>query len=167
MNETEVKNLWKAFSVFDTDGSNTISAKELATVMRSLGQDPTPTELRDLIKEVDVDRSGSIDFDEFKALMIARQGDRQSRLKLAFSVFDKGNSGRITAKEMHSVMSQFELTDSELEEMIKEVDRDGDGSIDFEEFCQLLPDEVANQKDADAPTSPTITNETIKPISQR
>ena len=172
MNDTEVKDLWKAFSVFDADGSNTISAEELAIVMRSLGQDPSPTELRDLIKEVDVDRSGSIDFEEFKALMIARQGDRQSRLELAFSVFDKDNSGRITAEEMHGVMSQFELTDSELEEMIKEVDRDGSGSIDFEEFCQLLPDEATTQSDLDTPTfpvnsiSPKVTSEPTAPISQ-
>ena len=172
MNETEVKKLWEAFSVFDADNSNTISAEELATVMRSLGQDPSPTELRNLIKEVDVDRSGSIDFEEFKALMIARQGDRPSRLKLAFSVFDKDNSGRITAEEMHDVMSQFELTDSELEEMIKEVDQDGNSSIDFEEFCQLLPDEDTTQEDSDAPTfpvnsiSPEVTFEPTAPISQ-
>ena len=77
MNETEVKKLQKAFSIFNADGSNTISAEELAIVMRSLGQDPSPIELKELIEEVDVDRSGSIDFEEFKALMIARQGDRQ------------------------------------------------------------------------------------------
>ena len=171
MNETEVKKLWKAFSIFDADNSNTISAKELEIVMKSLGQEPSPTELRELIKEVDVDRSGSIDFEEFKALMIARQGDHQSRLKLAFSVFDKDNSGRITAEEMHDVMSQFELTDSELEEMIKEVDQDGNGSIDFEEFCQLLPDEATTQEDLDAPIfpvdsiSPKVTSEQTAPIS--
>jgi len=139
--------------------------------MRSLGQDPSPIELKELIEEVDVDRSGSIDFEEFKALIIAREGDRQSRLKLAFSVFDKDNSGRITAEEMHGVMSQFELTDSELEEMIKEVDQDGNGSIDFEEFCQLLPDEDTTQEDLDAPTfpvnsiSPKVTSEPTAPIS--
>ncbi|MEM7590001.1 MAG: EF-hand domain-containing protein [Cyanobacteria bacterium P01_A01_bin.83] len=76
MNEIEVESLWKAFSVFDADGSGTISVKELATIMNSLGQQTSPQELRELIKEVDVDRSGSIDFEEFKALMIARQGDR-------------------------------------------------------------------------------------------
>ena len=145
INEAEVEKLWKAFSVFDTDGSGEVSAEELGDVMRSLGQTPSSTELRDLIKEVDVDRSGSIDFEEFKALMISRQGDRQSRLKLAFSVFDKDNSGRITADEMRSVMSQFELTDAELDSMVKEVDDDGDGSIGFEEFCQLVDDEVGTK----------------------
>jgi Ca2+-binding EF-hand superfamily protein len=137
MNEAEIEQLWKAFSVFDADGSGAISVEELGSVMRSLGQSPNPTELRDLIKEVDLDRSGSIDFAEFQTLMISRQGDHQSRLKLAFSVFDKDNSGRITADEMRSVMSQFGLSDAELDEMVKEVDEDGDGSIGFEEFCKL------------------------------
>jgi Ca2+-binding EF-hand superfamily protein len=139
--EEEVAKLWEAFKVFDTDGSSSISAEELGQVMRSLGQSPREIELRDMIKEVDVDLSGSIDFAEFKALMVAQKGDRQSRLKLAFSVFDEDSSGEITANELRSVMSQFGLTDRELDEMIKEVDHDGDASIDFEEFVKLVPDE--------------------------
>ena len=141
MTEEEVAKLWEAFKVFDADGSSSISAEELGQVMRSLGQSPSEIELRDMIKEVDVDLSGSIDFEEFKALIVAQKGDRKSRLKLAFSVFDQDGSGQITANELRSVMSQFGLTDRELDEMIKEVDHDGDASIDFEEFVKLVPDE--------------------------
>src|SRR4028119_2146179 len=139
--EEEVAKLWEAFQVFDGDGNGAISAEELGQVMRSLGQSPNETELRDMIKEVDVELSGTIDFEEFNALMISRQGDRKSRLKLAFSVFDENGSGQITVNELHNVMSQFGLTDEELDEIIKEVDHDGDASIDFEEFCKLVPDE--------------------------
>src|SRR5919199_2054131 len=142
LSEQEVEKLWEAFKVFDEDGSGAISSEELGQVMRSLGQSPNDTELRDMIKEVDVDLSGSIDFEEFKALMVSRQGDRKSRLKLAFSVFDENGSGQITADEMHAVMRQFGLTDEELDEIIKEVDHDGDASIDFEEFCKLVPSET-------------------------
>ena len=39
-----------------------ITAEELGTVMRSLGQNPTDEELRDMISEVDIDNTGSIDF---------------------------------------------------------------------------------------------------------
>lgn len=140
LNEAEVERLWRAFSVFDVDKNGRASVEELGAVMRSLGQAPSEHELRDLIAEVDLDHSGSVDFEEFKTLMIARQGDRKSRLKLAFGIFDKDGSGRITAEEMASVMGQVGLAKGELEEMIKEVDEDGSGAIDFEEFCKLAPD---------------------------
>ena len=136
----EVEKLWKAFKLFDVDGNDAISAKELRQVMRSLGHNPTDTKLR--VKEVDVDLAHPIDFDEFKALMLDKQVDSMCNLKLAFSVFDEDNSGQIAAMEMRSVMSKFGLTDEELDEIVKEVDEDGDGSIDFEEFCKLMPDEL-------------------------
>ncbi|MEQ8974842.1 MAG: EF-hand domain-containing protein [Coleofasciculus sp. C1-SOL-03] len=73
--------------------------------------------------------------------MVSQQGDRESRLRLAFSVFDEDGSGHICANELKNVMSRFGLTDEELQEMIKEVDRDGDAFINFEEFCQLVPEQ--------------------------
>lgn len=54
----------EAFSLFDKDGDGTITTKELGTVMRSLGQNPTEAELQDMINEVDADGNGTIDFPE-------------------------------------------------------------------------------------------------------
>ncbi len=167
LSDEEVEKLWEGFQVFDADGSGVISVEELGHVMRSLGQSPNETELRDMIKEVDVDLSGSIDFEEFKALIVSKQGDRKSRLKLAFSVFDEDGSGQITANELRSVMRQFGLTDKELDEIVKEVDHDGDASIDFEEFCKLVPDDseiTTGYKDSPIPPAsslkPTVTSTT-------
>ena len=59
----------EAFTIFDTDGDNTISTKELGRVMKSLGQSPSEAELRELIQEYDIDGNGTLDFPEFLELM--------------------------------------------------------------------------------------------------
>ena len=48
----------EAFSLFDKDGDGTITTKELGTVIRSLGQNPTEAEVRDMVNEVDCDGNG-------------------------------------------------------------------------------------------------------------
>ena len=45
----------EAFALFDTDGDGSITTKELGIVMRSLGQNPTESELQEIINEVDAD----------------------------------------------------------------------------------------------------------------
>ena len=132
LNREETEKLWQAFKLLDADGNSSISVKELRQVLHSLGQSPTDNELHDLIEEVDIDSSGAIDFEEFKALMIFRHGDRISRMEIAFSVFDEDGNGQITADEMRSVMSQFGLTNEELDEIVKQADHNGDGEIDFD-----------------------------------
>merc|ERR1712020_553512 len=61
----ELATFKEAFTVFDKNQDGTITTKELSTVMRSLGQNPTDAEVQDMINEVDVDGSGAIEFPEF------------------------------------------------------------------------------------------------------
>lgn len=108
-----------------------ITTKELGTVMRSLGQNPTEAELQDMINEVDADGNGTIDFPEFLNLMARKMKDTDSEeeLKEAFRVFDKDQNGFISAAELRHVMTNLgeKLTDEEVDEMIRETDVDGDG----------------------------------------
>lgn len=59
-----------------TDGNTIgqITTKELGTVMRSLGQNPSESELQDMINEVDADNNGTIDFPGTRTPMIWDNG---------------------------------------------------------------------------------------------
>ena len=51
----QISEFKEAFALFDKDGDGTITTSELATVMRSLGQNPSDKDLDDMIREVDAD----------------------------------------------------------------------------------------------------------------
>ena len=79
-----------AFSVFDKDGSGTVSTSELGETMSALGQNPSAEELDAIIKEVDADGSGEIDFDEFCACMQKAKEGGGTTPKLAVVVEENG-----------------------------------------------------------------------------
>merc|ERR1712180_519749 len=78
LTEEQIAEFKEAFSLFDKDGDGTITTKELGTVMRSLGQNPTEAELQDMINEVDADGNGTIDFPEFLTMMARKMEDTVS-----------------------------------------------------------------------------------------
>ncbi|KAJ8309338.1 hypothetical protein KUTeg_014212 [Tegillarca granosa] len=127
----------EAFNLFDEDGGGSITAKELGTVMKSLGQNPTEQEIEDMINEVDEDGNGEIEFEEFLAMMVKTMAssDNEDELREAFKIFDRDNSGGINAAELKQVMAVIgeKLTDEEVECMIVEADEDGDGEENLSE----------------------------------
>ncbi|TPX33978.1 hypothetical protein SmJEL517_g03191 [Synchytrium microbalum] len=132
----------EAFDLFDTDGSGTIDAKELKVAMRALGFEPKKEEIRRMIAEIDKNGSGSIDFAEFLELMASKMSEKDSREEIlkAFRLFDDDDTGKITFKNLKRVARELgeNLTDEELQEMIDEADRDGDGEINEEEFLRIM-----------------------------
>ena len=142
LTEEQIAEFKEAFSLFDKDGDGTITTKELGTVMRSLGQNPTEAELQDMINEVDADGNGTIDFPEFLTMMARKMKDTDSEEEIveAFKVFDKDGNGFISAAELRHVMTNLgeKLTDEEADEMIREADVDGDGQINYEEFVKMM-----------------------------
>ncbi|OAF65977.1 hypothetical protein A3Q56_06298 [Intoshia linei] len=129
-----------AFRIFDKDGDGTISSVELGTVLQSLGQNPTPEQLEEIIQEVDEDGNGIIDFEEFVCLMMKQNQSNATEESLleAFRLFDVNNNGYLTIEELYEMMTNRgdKLTDDEFTDMINEIDIDGDGQIAYEEIVK-------------------------------
>lgn len=98
--------------MFDRVGIGVIRTKDLAYVMHSIGYQTNPNELEQMIREVDLDGDGLIDFDEFK-LMMNRKGEghldifNDELVNEAFRIFDKDGNGFITDMELRSVMNNL------------------------------------------------------------
>lgn len=75
-------------------------------------------------------------------MMTAKMGERDSREEIskAFKLFDQESKGKITLKDLKDVAKQLgeNLTEQELQEMIDEADRNGDGAIDEDEFYRIM-----------------------------
>jgi len=142
ISKEQIAEFKEAFTLFDKDGDGTIVTNELGTVMRSLGQNPTESVLQNMLNEVDSDGNGYIDFSEFLVMMTRKikDSDSDDDLKEAFKVFDKDDNGSISAKELRHVMTNLgeKLSDEEIDEMIREVDINGDGHIDYDEFVKMM-----------------------------
>ena len=110
--------------------------------MRALGFEPKKEEIKKMIADIDKDGSGTIDFEEFLQMMTSKMGERDSREEImkAFKLFDDDNTGAISLKNLKRVAKELgeNLTDEELQEMIDEADRNGDGQIDEEEFYRIM-----------------------------
>ena len=142
LTEEQRQEIKEAFDLFDTDGSGTIDAKELKVAMRALGFEPKKEEIRKMIADADRDGSGVIDFPEFLDMMTQKMAERDPREEMlkAFKLFDDDETGKISFKNLKRVAKELgeNMTDDEIQEMIDEADRDGDGEIGEDEFMRIM-----------------------------
>ena len=118
LTETQVAEYKESFVFFDKDGDGMITKDELGTVMRSIsnwlervgshmsfrdiGMNPTQAELEDMVNEVDSDRDGSVNFQEFLDMMSksTETDSTEEDIREAFKVFDKNEDGFISESEL-------------------------------------------------------------------
>eukprot|EP00929_Paragymnodinium_shiwhaense_P108536 TRINITY_DN74858_c0_g1_i1.p2 TRINITY_DN74858_c0_g1~~TRINITY_DN74858_c0_g1_i1.p2 ORF type:complete len:153 (-),score=45.63 TRINITY_DN74858_c0_g1_i1:64-522(-) len=142
LTEDQIAEFTEAFLFYDKDRDNAITSKELGTIMRTLGQNPSEAEIVDMVNEVDPDGVGLIGYEEFLMLM-ARQLKAfltEEDLMDVFGVMDETGSGEITTCQLRHVMTTFgeKLTDDEVDALIREADKSGDGAISREEFQKFI-----------------------------
>ncbi|KAI8516716.1 Troponin C [Branchiostoma belcheri] len=144
-NEEQIAEFKMAFDMFDADGGGDISTRELGTIMKKLGLNVSRDQLQDMIDEVDVDASGTIDFEEFLEMMAKIMKEEKSELpddeiRAVFQVFDTNRDGFISGREFKDYLDDMgeDLTEEEMEEILDECDTNRDGRLDLDEFREML-----------------------------
>ena len=143
LNDNEVNDLNKLFEIFDINNDGQISFEEFQQVFlnnkyNGINQD----EIREIFNSIDTDKNGKIDYTEFIASCLQEKIFlNKERLNEAFSIFDKDNNGAITKDEIMRVLqinNEQNKEIEEIEEIIKSIDKNGDGVIDMKEFDDFM-----------------------------
>lgn len=142
LTEDEIEEIKEAFDLFDTDGSGSIDPKELKAAMTSLGFDAKNQTIFQMISDLDRNRSGSIEFEEFLDMMTARMSDKDSRddISKVFRLFDDDSSGVITLRNLRRVAKELgeTMTDQELQEMLDRADTSGKSAVSMDDFYNIM-----------------------------
>ncbi|XP_064085548.1 troponin C, isotype gamma-like [Macrobrachium nipponense] len=141
----QIDALRKAFDSFDTEKQGFITADTVGTILRMMGVKISEKNLAEVIAETDEDGSGQIEFEEFielsaKFLIEEDEEALKAELKEAFRIYDKEGNGFITTDVLREILSEIDnkLTATDLDGIIEEVDEDGSGTLDFDEFMEMM-----------------------------
>ncbi|NXT58546.1 CABP4 protein, partial [Pluvianellus socialis] len=137
----ELDELLDAFKEFDTDQDGYISYKDLGACMRTLGYMPTEMELIEISQHIKMRMGGRVDFEDFVQMMGPKLREETAHmvgvreLKIAFREFDMNGDGEISSAEMREAIAALlgeQLKAQEVDEILQDVDLNGDGRVDFD-----------------------------------
>jgi len=140
--DERLKEYKEAFGLFDKNGDGTISVKEFATVIRSLGINPSPEEVKKMVEEIDANHNKIIEFNEFVVFMenkMKRKDSEEDMIEI-FKVFDADGDGLISRNELKNAMDTLgaHLTEKDVNDILDVADEDNDGYINYSEFIGMI-----------------------------
>lgn len=142
IDDEQIQQFKDAFAAFDTNGDDGISNTEFRVILKSLGLDPTEDILMDVLSHIDSDGNGILDVEEFLVFMASRTlyKDDDQNIIDAFKQFDRDGNGYIDRDELIFLMESLgqNMTEDEIDEMIKDADFNRDGKISFQEFYIMM-----------------------------
>lgn len=139
LSKDEVDSLRVVFKALDNDDSGHVDAAELLPALQTIQASATMEDAQALMKEVDVDSSSTISFDEFIAVMEKKLAETTTEEHM-FEIINSSGTGFLTPSELSNALARvgMEQSDQILDEMIRVVDHDGDGVISLQEFKTAL-----------------------------
>jgi len=146
LSDHAIKELKEVFIAMDEDNDGTLTVGELKEGLKRAGV-AIPADLAMLMDNIDTDGSGVLDYSEFMAATLDKRKYIQEDLCWrAFKTFDNDGSGHIDKEELLKLlgidnisdMMEVRVTEAEVDAIMKEVDLNGDGKIDFDEFLQMM-----------------------------
>jgi len=150
----EIARLGKRFKKLDLDNSGSLSVDEFMS-LPELHQNPL---VQRVIEIFDQDGNGEVDFKEFieGVSQFSVKGDKDSKLKFAFKIYDMDKDGFISNGELFQVLKMMvgnNLKDTQLQQIVDKTiiyaDIDGDGKISYDEFCAVVGGDLVDSSGLD------------------
>eukprot|EP00429_Kryptoperidinium_foliaceum_P128488 CAMPEP_0176282956 /NCGR_PEP_ID=MMETSP0121_2-20121125/51067_1 /TAXON_ID=160619 /ORGANISM="Kryptoperidinium foliaceum, Strain CCMP 1326" /LENGTH=495 /DNA_ID=CAMNT_0017623317 /DNA_START=48 /DNA_END=1535 /DNA_ORIENTATION=- len=143
LKEDQIKALRETFMALDGNGDGLLTAAEMREGLAKAGLEEIPSDLQQILEDVDSDGSGVIDYTEFLAATLDKRSYIQEDVCWsAFRLFDKNGDGKISQDELKAVLDNDEVQSvagmQTIAELMKEIDNNGDGVIDFDEFMEMM-----------------------------
>jgi calcium-dependent protein kinase len=137
----EVEVIRNMFTLMDDDNDGKISYLELRAGLRKVGSQLGEPEIKLLMEVADVNGNGCLDYGEFVAVIIHLQKmENDEHFRQAFMFFDKDGSGYIESEELREALTDElgEPDNSVIIDIMREVDTDKDGKINYDEFVVMM-----------------------------